>query len=108
MLAAVDLEMAPESRPSRVGGAVLWITTFVLLFVSLGVRQLWKSEDRWAEAAREMLLWGDYFHPRINGTVYFDKPVLGYWLIALTAKLVGRLNEWTVRLPSALAGLAAL
>jgi 4-amino-4-deoxy-L-arabinose transferase-like glycosyltransferase len=52
-----------------------------------------------------MQLTGNYFWPTINGEVYYDKPLLSYWLIAATAYLTGDLNELTVRLPSALAGL---
>jgi 4-amino-4-deoxy-L-arabinose transferase-like glycosyltransferase len=55
-----------------------------------------------------MRLTGDYFHPTINGDPYFDKPLLSYWLIAAAAAVTGRLDEWTVRLPSVLAGFLAL
>jgi len=55
-----------------------------------------------------MFLTGDFFHPTINGEPYFDKPLLTYWLIALISTLTGRLDEWIVRLPSAISGLLAL
>ena len=79
-----------------------------LLFWSLGSRELWGSEDRWAEITREMFLSGDFFHPTINNTPYFDKPLLSYWFIAATAIVTGSLNELTTRIPSAIAGLLAL
>ena len=60
------------------------------------------SGHRWAEVAREMLITGDVFHPTINGEPYVDKPLGGYWLILLTASITGSLNQWAVRLPSAL------
>ena len=81
---------------------------FFLLFFGLGQRSLGGSEDRWAEIARNMLLHRDWFHPTINGEVYFDKPLLSYWLIGLFATLTQTLNEFTVRLPGALTGLLAL
>jgi hypothetical protein len=79
-----------------------------LLFWSLGSRELWGSEDRWAEITRVMFLSGDYFHPTINGEPYFDKPLLSYWFIALTSVVTGSLDELVTRIPSAVAGLIAL
>ena len=79
-----------------------------LLFWSLGSRELWGSEDRWAEITRVIFLSGDYFHPTINGEPYFDKPLLSYWFIALTAVITGSLDELATRIPSAVAGLIAL
>jgi len=87
---------------------IFWAAAFVLFFWALGSKAFWGSEDRWAEVTREMFLTGDFFHPTINGQPYFDKPLVGYWLVALLAAVTGRLNEWTVRIPSALAGLAGL
>jgi 4-amino-4-deoxy-L-arabinose transferase-like glycosyltransferase len=87
---------------------LLALVAILLLFWALGERGLWTAEGRWAEVTREMLLTGDFFHPTINGEPYFDKPLLTYWLIALVSGLTGRLDEWTVRLPSAISGLLAL
>jgi 4-amino-4-deoxy-L-arabinose transferase-like glycosyltransferase len=55
-----------------------------------------------------MLLTGDFFHPIINDAVYFDKPLLSYWLIVAASHATGGLGELATRLPSALAGLLAL
>ncbi|TAK00121.1 phospholipid carrier-dependent glycosyltransferase, partial [bacterium] len=62
-------------------------------------------EGRWAEITREMRLTGNYFWPTINGTVYYDKPLLSYWLVSGAAFLTGNLDELATRLPSAVAGL---
>jgi 4-amino-4-deoxy-L-arabinose transferase-like glycosyltransferase len=87
---------------------VFWPVAVFLSLAYLGASELTGPEDRWAEVVREMRLTGDYFHPRINGDPYFDKPLLSYWLIAAAAAVTGRLDEWTVRLPSAIAGLIGL
>ncbi len=79
-----------------------------LLLWAVGDRGLWAAEGRWAEINREMFLTGDFFHPTINGDPYFDKPLLTYWLISLVSAFSGTLNEWTVRIPGALAGLGAV
>lgn len=86
---------------------LFWIAAIALLFFRLGDTAMWQSEDRWLEVAREMLLSGKYFHPTVNDTLYFDKPLFSYWLVVASSFITG-LNEWALRLPSALAALAAL
>jgi 4-amino-4-deoxy-L-arabinose transferase-like glycosyltransferase len=44
----------------------------------------------------------------LNGEVYDQKPPLYYWLAAATGLPTGRVSELGARLPSALAGLAAI
>ena len=92
----------------RIPDIIFWVVALFSLFWALGNRGLWTSEGRWAEVTREMFLSGNFFHPTINGEPYFDKPLLTYWLIALVSALTGKLNEWTVRLPSAISGIIAL
>lgn len=87
--------------------ALLLVILF-LLFWGLGHRSLWASEGRWAEITREMFVTGDFFHPTIGGEPYFDKPLLTYWVIAAFSTVTGRLNEFIIRLPSALAALVTL
>jgi 4-amino-4-deoxy-L-arabinose transferase-like glycosyltransferase len=95
-------------QKSNWGYWTLGIFAVIALFWGLGQYALWGSEDRWAEIAREMMLNKNYIHPAINGEVYFDKPLFSYWLIVLTAHLFGYLNEFVVRFPSALSGVAAI
>ncbi len=90
------------------GRIVFWIFAAVIMIYGLWINHLWASEDRWAEIAREMLMTGDWFHPSINGEVYFDKPLLSYWPIVMFAKIFQGINEFVSRLPSALAALLAL
>jgi 4-amino-4-deoxy-L-arabinose transferase-like glycosyltransferase len=86
---------------------LFWVAAIALLFVQLGNTGMWQSEDRWLEVAREMLLSGNYFRPTVNGVLYFDKPLLSYWFVVACSFVTG-LNEWALRVPSALAALAAL
>ncbi len=90
------------------GGLLLFAVVFFLLFWGLGDRSLWASEGRWAEITREMFIRGDFFHPTIGGEPYFDKPLLTYWVIAAFSAVTGRLDEFIIRLPSALAALMTL
>jgi len=82
--------------------------TVLLMLWGLGARGLWAAEGRWAEVVREMRLTRDFFHPTIGGEPYFDKPLLTYWFRVVISAVTGVLNEFTVRLPSALAGIVAL
>ena len=50
-----------------------------------------------------MVLSGDWLSPQIYGTYWYDKPIMIYWLIALSFKLFG-IADWVVRLPSAIFG----
>ncbi|HET9208984.1 MAG TPA: glycosyltransferase family 39 protein [Thermoanaerobaculia bacterium] len=51
---------------------------------------LWdRDEPRFAEAAVEMLASGNYLYPTFNGHLRPDKPILIYWLMALSARLLG-------------------
>ncbi|MCL2345653.1 MAG: glycosyltransferase family 39 protein [Desulfobulbus sp.] len=95
-----------SSRPRH--AALFWACAVALLFLQLGVTATWQSEDRWLAIVREMIASGDYFHPQLNSELYFDKPLLSYWLIAAFALLRGALDEWALRVPSAIAGLIVL
>lgn len=59
------------------------------------------DEGAFAEATREMLASGDYLHTTLNGEPRFDKPIGVYWLQAVAVAAFG-LNEFALRLPSAL------
>ncbi|MGQ9499255.1 MAG: ArnT family glycosyltransferase [Dissulfurimicrobium sp.] len=87
---------------------VFWISAAILLFCGLGGKALYVAEGRWAEIVREMFIRHDFFHPTINWEPYFDKPLLTYWLIAAASFITGGLNEWALRLPSAVAGALSL
>ena len=101
--------MSTESRTATLRNAALFaVTAMALLFGGLGARSLWGSEDRWAEISRQMLATRDWFHPVINGELYFYKPLFSYWWIIATEWFTGVLDEFTVRLPSVMAGLIAL
>ena len=76
-----------------------------LFFFNLGGRDLWDpDETRYAVIAREMKETGDWILPHLNGEIYPNKPPLLFWLINLSTSLLGVNNEFTNRLPSALAG----
>jgi 4-amino-4-deoxy-L-arabinose transferase-like glycosyltransferase len=97
-----------ESKVTQWTDFFLLLAAFFLLFWGLGNRGLWGSEGRWAQVTSEMLANKDFFHPTIGGEPYFDKPLLTYWLIAAVYAVTGTLNEWVIRLPSAIAGFITI
>jgi 4-amino-4-deoxy-L-arabinose transferase-like glycosyltransferase len=62
------------------------------------------DEPRYAETAREMIESGDWIVPYCDYNYRFHKPILFYWLEAISFKCFG-LNEFAARLPSVLSGL---
>ena len=59
------------------------------------------DEGAFSSATMEMLIRGDYITTYMGGELRFDKPILIYWLQALSVSLFG-LNEFSLRLPSAI------
>ena len=83
--------------------AVLAFLIFISFFTGLGSVPLFDvDEGAFSEATREMLESGNYLTTYLNGEPRFDKPILIYWLQAMSVSLFG-LNEFAFRLPSALA-----
>ncbi|MBD2301836.1 glycosyltransferase family 39 protein [Nostoc sp. FACHB-190] len=66
-----------------------------------------ETEPLFAEASRQMFVTGDWITPFFNGVTRFDKPALIYWCQALAYSIIG-VNEWAVRLPSAIAAIAVI
>jgi 4-amino-4-deoxy-L-arabinose transferase-like glycosyltransferase len=92
---------APYALPLLLAGAV-----FLGLFFNLGAIPLFDvDEGAFGEATREMLERGDIVSTWLNGQPRYDKPILTYWLQAVSVLALG-LNEFALRLPSALAASA--
>ncbi len=82
---------------------LITIGLFYLLF--LGSHGLISpDEGRYSDAAREMLVTGNFITPHVDGVPFLDKPILFYWLQALSMVLFG-INEWSIRLFPMLAGV---
>jgi 4-amino-4-deoxy-L-arabinose transferase-like glycosyltransferase len=93
---------------SRRTWIVLVVVFALVWFANLDVRKLQHpDEGRYAEIAREMVATGDWVTPRLDGLRYFEKPPLQYWFTALSFEAF-EVDEWTARLPSALAGFLTL
>ncbi len=58
-----------------------------------------------AQAARTMLVSGDWVTPRLDGVIYLEKPPLYYWPIAISYEIFG-VHDWSARIPFALSAMA--
>ena len=54
--------------------------------------------------AKNMLLSGDWITQRLNGTSYFDKAPLKYWITAALYQVFS-IHDWVARLPTAIAAI---
>ena len=83
--------------------ALLVAVACLSFFAGIGRAPLFnKDEGAFCEATREMLASGNYLMTYLNGEPRYDKPILFYWLQALSVKLFG-LTEFAFRLPSSIA-----
>jgi 4-amino-4-deoxy-L-arabinose transferase-like glycosyltransferase len=101
----------PNVTPLPIGATAIALTiaiAYVAFLHNLGsISLVDETEPKFAEAARQMLVRGDWITPYFNTEPRFDKPPLVYWLMALGYKILG-VNEWAVRLPSALSAIALM
>jgi 4-amino-4-deoxy-L-arabinose transferase-like glycosyltransferase len=107
--------VSPSAPPSPDAQSP-WRRDVVLLVIIFGVLLLWRlgsaplinpDEGRYAEVPREMIASGDWVTPRLDGVPYFEKPPLGYWMVAACEEVLGP-GEWSVRLSPALFALAGV
>jgi 4-amino-4-deoxy-L-arabinose transferase-like glycosyltransferase len=94
------LAKSPAAMP-----VLLAFVIFIGFFYNLGGFPLFDvDEGAFSEATREMLERGDYLTTYLNGSLRFDKPILVYWLQAISIAQLGP-GEFAFRLPSALASV---
>ena len=104
-IASVDpasTALAPtRSRHTR----LLWLLGalwLILFFASLFAPPVLDDADgTHANAARQMLLSGDWITLRVNNVRYLEKAPLPYWIVAVSLRLFG-INAFAVHLPQAL------
>ncbi len=77
----------------------------LLYFVRLGFGSLWdNSEPNYGEIVKELFRTGDWLTLHFNYKPWFIHPPLWFWTAAASVALFG-LNEFALRLPSALFGV---
>jgi 4-amino-4-deoxy-L-arabinose transferase-like glycosyltransferase len=58
-----------------------------------------------AQAARTMLVTGDWVTPRLDGVAYLEKPPLYYWPMIISYWIFG-VHDWAARIPFAVCAMA--
>jgi 4-amino-4-deoxy-L-arabinose transferase-like glycosyltransferase len=88
--------------------ALILIAALALVATDLGARVLATNDEaRFPLLAQDILSRGDWLHPMVNGSPYYNKPPLHAWLIAVASWPRGSVSQFTAAVPSALAALAA-
>src|SRR5262245_7326776 len=98
-----------NARPDwrRIG--LLLAAGAALFLWRLGSHDLWPpDEPRFALVAKEMWQRGDYSVLSLNDHLYTDKPPLFFWAINGFGRILGGIDEWAARLPSAVSTLLAM
>ena len=92
--------------PAPLGTRTAWLffaVVLALLSVRLGGFPLFDvDEGAFSEATREMFERHDFLSTWLNGAHRFDKPILIYWLQAISVVIFG-VNEFAFRFPSVVA-----
>lgn len=78
----------------------------VIRVITIGMYPLMdKTEARYAEIAREMVVTNNWVTPQLEpGQPFWGKPPLSFWLTALSYKVFG-INEFSARFPSVVLAL---
>lgn len=100
-------KISPKKLPLW-GGVFLLFFSTLLCGIGLGEKGIWGAEGRWGTISRDMVEKGHYFKPTLNQTLYYDKPLLSYWMVAAAHHLTGSFDEFTLRLPSLFFGIASV
>lgn len=109
--AAERLIPSPQPRFSSAARDLFYLATAsaLLFFIALGARDLWNpNEPIYGRAVVEMAERGDWRIPTVNGKVFAEKPILYFWSARVVSLLMGGVSEFSLRVPSAVAGVTSV
>lgn len=88
--------------------AILLVAAVTFIAGQSRIGPMGEHECLVAETAREMRRSGDWIVPHFGQMPRIRKTPLAYWTVALTSLLTGDVDEFTARMPSALAAVGTL
>jgi len=102
--------LLPRSDEAR--RALFWSAWAVVIYIvacwRLGYPSFWDPDEAvYAVVTRHMMESGDWLAPMYNGTPFFDKPILFYWLQLISFKIFGA-NEFAARLVPAVSAVGVI
>ncbi|QLG87286.1 glycosyltransferase family 39 protein [Chitinibacter bivalviorum] len=87
---------------------IFWFLLTIFWFISLSFRDLiHPDEGRYASIAMGMLQTGDWLTPRLNGILYFEKPILQYWISSFSFYIFG-FTDFAARFWPGLSGILSV
>ena len=93
-----------QSYRTLIMTSFIFLLSFVFFFWGASLLPVTDPvESNYALTAKEMVLSGNFMSPQIYHTYWFDKPIMIYWLTALSYVIFG-FTDWAARIPSALCG----
>ena len=104
------LDPARSGRwPGRRDLIGLGLGAALLFTLALGARDLWHpNEPTYGQAVAEMAASGEWLLPTVNGIPFAEKPILYFWMALVASMALGGVSELSLRLPSAVAGVAVI
>jgi len=104
------LAVAPTKATLWFARSGIVVASVLLNYLATGERGLWSADEgRAAQCAQNILESGDWSLPRLHtGAVEMRSPPMYPWLAAVSARVFGGVDGWSVRLPSFIAATAAL
>jgi 4-amino-4-deoxy-L-arabinose transferase-like glycosyltransferase len=111
--AASKVETLAPAYKSEYGRFAVVLTGIILVAAAayLSLAYNWpkfsRAEVFFAECVREMFQADNLVTPLYHGTPFFDKPILAYWFIALSYKILG-VSHFAARVPAVFMALGTV
>ncbi len=96
-----------QIKDRKIIGLIILLGALLFIPFTGGVHLFDWDEVNFAEAAREMIMTGDYTTVQINYEPFWEKPPLFFWMQSISMHLFG-INEFAARFPNAIGGIITL
>lgn len=96
-----------NTHPLKIQLIIAGLAAIIFIPFLGGVHLFDWDEINFAEAAREMIVTGDYLTVQINYLPFWEKPPIFIWMQVFSMNVFG-INEFAARLPNAICGIVTL